>query len=323
MDSNNMNIPRSQDDNYKEEEEEQSPLPGFRFHPTDDELVSFYLKRKVQNRPISMEIIEQIDIYKHDPWELAKGKSVGDKEWYFYCKRGRKYRNSVRPNRVIAGSGFWKATGIDRPVYSDGGGGGGQGRSCVGLKKSLVYYRGCAGKGAKTDWMMHEFRLLPTHNQTSGANPNGVVTTLQEAEVWTLCRIFKRNQKHTPNRNNMSTKRVVEVANYDNYNNSDNSCYITFVNPTQRHEQESFMTKDYSASRTDTCGLLDFSVEQWMAQSASSDASNFSSPLNPSSSTDDQSGHFVEANWDDLSSIIEFASLDYPLGSYEGHIYGS
>ena len=80
--------------------------------------------------------------------------SVGDKEWYFFCIRGRKYRNSVRPNRVT-GSGFWKATGIDKPIYSV------KQPICIGLKKSLVYYRGGAGKGTKTDWMMHEFRLRP------------------------------------------------------------------------------------------------------------------------------------------------------------------
>jgi hypothetical protein len=45
-------------------------LPGFRFHPTDEELVSFYLKKKIQQRPISIELIRQLDIYKFDPWDL-------------------------------------------------------------------------------------------------------------------------------------------------------------------------------------------------------------------------------------------------------------
>lgn len=91
--------------------------------------------------------------------------TAGDKECYFFCLRGRKYKNSIRPNRVT-GSGFWKATGIDRPIYSAGE----RASDCIGLKKSLVYYRGSAGKGTKTDWMMHEFRLPPSGKSSSLLN---------------------------------------------------------------------------------------------------------------------------------------------------------
>jgi hypothetical protein len=45
-------------------------LPGFRFHPTDEELVGFYLKRKIQQKPLSIELIRQLDIYKYNPWDL-------------------------------------------------------------------------------------------------------------------------------------------------------------------------------------------------------------------------------------------------------------
>lgn len=88
--------------------------------------------------------------------DVSEGSNKGENEWYYYCKRGRKYKNSVRPNRVTAGSGFWKATGIDKPIYGKG--------EVIGLKKSLVYYRGSAGKGTKTEWMMHEFRLPNLHS---------------------------------------------------------------------------------------------------------------------------------------------------------------
>ncbi|KAK3124411.1 hypothetical protein QOZ80_7BG0586200 [Eleusine coracana subsp. coracana] len=167
-----------------DEEEEDLVLPGFRFHPTDEELVTFYLRRKVAGKRLSIEIIKDFDIYKHDPWDLPKASTISmDKEWYFFCLRGRKYRNSIRPNRVT-GSGFWKATGIDRPIYSAASGRGGD---CIGLKKSLVFYRGSAGKGTKTEWMMHEFRL-PPRPESAGSSPSS-----QEAEVWTICRIFRRS----------------------------------------------------------------------------------------------------------------------------------
>ena len=44
--------------------------PGFRFHPTDEELVDYYLKRKVEGLEIELEVIPVIDFYKFDPWEL-------------------------------------------------------------------------------------------------------------------------------------------------------------------------------------------------------------------------------------------------------------
>ncbi|XP_055824485.1 transcription factor JUNGBRUNNEN 1 [Solanum dulcamara] len=169
----------------EEEEEDDVALPGFRFHPTDEELVGFYLRRKVEKRPINIELIKHIDIYKYEPWDLPKSSNMGEKEWYFFCKRGRKYRNSVRPNRVT-GCGFWKATGIDKPIYNSSAR-----HECIGLKKSLVYYRGSAGKGTKSDWMMHEFRL-PAENEKSTKHIEAK-SIAQEAEVWTLCRIFKRN----------------------------------------------------------------------------------------------------------------------------------
>lgn len=50
--------------------DEDVPLPGFRFHPTDEELVTFYLRRKLDKKPIAIDLIKQIDIYKYDPWDL-------------------------------------------------------------------------------------------------------------------------------------------------------------------------------------------------------------------------------------------------------------
>lgn len=45
--------------------------PGFRFHPTDEELVNYYLKRKINCQEIELDIIPEVDLYKCEPWELA------------------------------------------------------------------------------------------------------------------------------------------------------------------------------------------------------------------------------------------------------------
>ena len=86
------------------------------------------------------------------------GKAIfGEKEWYFFSPRDRKYPNGSRPNRV-AGTGYWKATGTDKVITTEG--------RKVGIKKALVFYVGKAPKGTKTNWIMHEYRLLESSRKS-------------------------------------------------------------------------------------------------------------------------------------------------------------
>ncbi|CAH9070000.1 unnamed protein product [Cuscuta epithymum] len=150
--------------------------PGFRFHPTDEELVAYYLKRKINGRFIELDVIPEVDLYKCEPWELP-GKALlasKDLEWYFFSPRDRKYPNGSRTNRATK-AGYWKATGKDRKVNSE--------MRAVGMKKTLVYHRGRAPHGARTDWIMHEYRLEERECETRSG--------LQDA--YALCRVLKRN----------------------------------------------------------------------------------------------------------------------------------
>ncbi|XP_076951390.1 NAC domain-containing protein 54-like isoform X2 [Bidens hawaiensis] len=150
--------------------------PGFRFHPTDEELVAYYLKRKINGHEIELEVIPEVDLYKCEPWDLP-GKSLlpsKDLEWYFFSPRDRKYPNGSRTNRATKG-GYWKATGKDRKVNSQS--------QAMGMKKTLVYYRGRAPHGSRTDWVMHEYRLDKRECETASG--------LQDA--YSLCRVFKKS----------------------------------------------------------------------------------------------------------------------------------
>ncbi|KAL3620753.1 hypothetical protein CASFOL_035665 [Castilleja foliolosa] len=158
--------------NKQDGHENDMVMPGFRFHPTEEELVEFYLRRKVEGKRFNVELITFLDLYRYDPWELPALAAIGEKEWYFYVPRDRKYRNGDRPNRVTT-SGYWKATGADRMIRSE----------ClrsIGLKKTLVFYSGKAPKGIRTSWIMNEYRL--PHHETQ---------RLQKAEI-SLCRVYKR-----------------------------------------------------------------------------------------------------------------------------------
>lgn len=44
-------------------------LPGFRFHPTEEELLDFYLKNMVFGK-MRFDIIGSLNIYLYDPWVL-------------------------------------------------------------------------------------------------------------------------------------------------------------------------------------------------------------------------------------------------------------
>ncbi|XP_044446166.1 NAC domain-containing protein 92-like [Triticum aestivum] len=151
------------------------PEPGFRFHPTGQELVTYDLLRKVHGHHA---FIPEVHVYKHEPWELPDKSfspsthDAGAKvEWYFFAVRARKYPNGLRMGRATV-AGFWKSTGKDRPVMHNG--------VIVGMKKTLVFHTGRAPGGTRTDWVMHEYRLQGQRNHH-----------IQDA--YALCRVFKKN----------------------------------------------------------------------------------------------------------------------------------
>ncbi|XP_060672583.1 NAC domain-containing protein 100 [Ziziphus jujuba] len=159
----------------KEEENIELP-PGFRFHPTDEELISHYLSPKVLNNRFCAKAIGEVDLNKCEPWELPRRAKMGEKEWYFFCVRDRKYPTGLRTNRATE-AGYWKATGKDKEIY--------KAKTLVGMKKTLVFYEGRAPKGEKTNWVMHEYRLEGKYSVY-----NLPKTAKNE---WVICRVFQKS----------------------------------------------------------------------------------------------------------------------------------
>ncbi|XP_031389078.1 NAC domain-containing protein 72-like isoform X1 [Punica granatum] len=190
--------------------------PGFRFHPSDEELIIHYLQNKVTSHPLPATVIAEIDLYKYNPWELprlflnpftlplfyipyipfifhihstsllntplfmcAEKALFGEDEWYFFSPRDRKYPNGARPNRAAA-SGYWKATGTDKPILAFGG------SKSIGVKKSLVFYTGRPPKGVKTDWTMSEYRLPDAAIKLPRLKGS------MRLDDWVLCRVRRK-----------------------------------------------------------------------------------------------------------------------------------
>ncbi|KAM7258273.1 hypothetical protein ACFE04_014014 [Oxalis oulophora] len=148
--------------------------PGFRFHPTDEELVDYYLRKKIASKRIDLDVIRDIDLYKIEPWDLLELCKIGTQEqsdWYFFSHKDKKYPTGTRTNRATK-AGFWKATGRDKAIYMR--------HNLIGMRKTLVFYQGRAPNGQKSDWIMHEYRLETNENATP------------QEEGWVVCRVFKK-----------------------------------------------------------------------------------------------------------------------------------
>ncbi|TYI11583.1 hypothetical protein ES332_A09G216800v1 [Gossypium tomentosum] len=164
--------------------------PGFRFHPTEEELLHYYLRKKVASQKIDLNVIPEVDLNKLQPWGIQEKCKVGSSStpqngWYFFSHKDKKYPTETRTNRATA-AGFWKATGRDKIIYCE--------LRRIGLRKTLVFYKGRAPHGKKSDWILHEYRL----DDDSNVQSSKTIGDSMAEDGWVVCRVFrKKNYQKT------------------------------------------------------------------------------------------------------------------------------
>ncbi|CAI0396834.1 unnamed protein product [Linum tenue] len=180
---------------------------GYRFRPTEEELIVHYLKRKVFGLPLPASVIPELDVFHSHPSTLP-GNSREKR--YFFCKREASGGDdNGEKNGIVdssCGRGYWKHTGKDRHMILSAPS---PSFNCqlVGMRRSLVFRRHKkASANQNNQWVVHEFSLLglatiPFTNQ---------VTKVKLGD-WVLCTVFERKKKRRPTTTNNKSQNLQGV----------------------------------------------------------------------------------------------------------------
>eukprot|EP00257_Ricinus_communis_P004392 XP_002517569.2 NAC transcription factor 32 [Ricinus communis] len=192
------------DNNNREEGEYLKILPpGYKFKPSDGELIVHYLQRKILNQTLPPHRINELEMYKFNPETLAadyaSSGNGGREEWYFFSPRDQKYPNGSRLRRDPK-CGYWKSTGAYKDVRFNG--------HKVGLKRLLVFYKR-RSPFHKTDWIMHEFSI---NNPLDRRRP-GIHDMELWQHDWVLCRVYNRIYNKPPKASSRPAQQPLEIEN--------------------------------------------------------------------------------------------------------------
>uniref|UniRef100_A0A0E0KLD8 NAC domain-containing protein n=1 Tax=Oryza punctata TaxID=4537 RepID=A0A0E0KLD8_ORYPU len=142
--------------------------PGYAFHPSDDGLITLFLRPNIAQTPFEDRLINHADVYSADPAELvgehkpAPGTQGGSSVWYFFCspRYTSKRKTSGRRQRAIGcggGESVWKSEGGKKAVN------GADGRRVGYLQKfSYGVYESSSGSArtfTRLGWCMTEYGL--------------------------------------------------------------------------------------------------------------------------------------------------------------------
>ncbi|KAM2282528.1 hypothetical protein COP1_031929 [Malus domestica] len=129
---------------------------GFRFHPTDQELVSSYLRdRALSGKPLGNPFVHEFNLFGQTPpwvvWEQFGGNSLLDQDLFFFYELRSRSDSDSRSKRQIEAGGTWSETSSDNVLGLDG--------IPIGDKGHFRYNN--KGSNNNGGWLLEEYSLLP------------------------------------------------------------------------------------------------------------------------------------------------------------------
>ncbi|KAF4377135.1 hypothetical protein CsatB_023456 [Cannabis sativa] len=164
--------------------------PGFRFCPTDEELILQFLYPKVFALPSAHpNIIPYVDLRLHQPWEFT-GTALSSENMHYY------FFSKTTEGKVTS-NGYWKEMDMNEPIFVSGA------NNKVGVKKYYVYYVTNHGyhqsptSATETNWVMEEYNLCNNLELMSTTIcPTYKRRRKQKLDFkWVLCRVHERKME--------------------------------------------------------------------------------------------------------------------------------
>ncbi|XP_028752246.1 protein NTM1-like 9 isoform X4 [Neltuma alba] len=181
---------------------------GYRFRPTEKELVAHYLRRKLKARDPSVHnTIPEIDACKLEPGDILAllANKFDDSECFFFSPYNYKYSNSARRDRRTL-RGFWKVTGRGGKIIDQ------DTNNVIGTEKNLVFYKKHEPCALKTNWVIHEYHdaTLPAHEECcfSDMSSNTQVSSQSNEAISLLTQI--------PSQSNEAMDSIIQMISQSN-----------------------------------------------------------------------------------------------------------